>query len=62
MPGSICHKERDHQKISGLSEVLAMLEGAIATEEMMEMNYQVDVEGKTPKEAAVNFLQAKGLI
>lgn len=39
-----------------------MLEGAIATEEMMEMNYQVDVEGKTPKEAAVNFLQAKGLI
>lgn len=45
-----------------LSEVLAMLEGAITTEEMMEMNYQVDVEGKTPEETAVNFLEEKGLI
>ena len=32
-----------------------MMEGAITTEEMMDMNYQVDVEGKTPKETAVEL-------
>jgi Periplasmic glycine betaine/choline-binding (lipo)protein of an ABC-type transport system (osmoprotectant binding protein) len=39
-----------------------MMEGAITTEEMMDMNYQVDVEGKTPKETAVEFLKEKGMI
>ena len=38
------------------------MDGAITTEEMMEMNYQVDVEGKTPAETAQEFLEEKGLI
>ena len=39
-----------------------MLDGAITTDEMMEMNYQVDVEGKTAQEAARQFLTEHGLI
>ena len=50
------------KKISALQEVMDMMEGAITTEEMMDMNYQVDVEGKTPKETAVEFLKEKGMI
>ena len=38
------------------------MEGAITTEEMMDMNYKVDVEGKTPKETALEFLKEKGMI
>lgn len=45
-----------------LEDVLSELDGAITTEEMMEMNYQVDVEGKTPAETAQEFLEEKGLI
>ena len=45
-----------------LEDVLSEMDGAITTEEMMEMNYQVDVEGKTPAETAQEFLEEKGLI
>ena len=47
---------------ASVQEVMDMMEGAITTEEMMDMNYQVDVEGKTPKETAVEFLKEKGMI
>lgn len=50
------------EKYPELEEVFAKLEGAISTDEMMEMNYQVDVEGRTPKDVAVDFLEAEGLI
>ena len=42
--------------------LLARLEGGITTEEMARMNYEVDVEGKNPKDVAVAFLTGKGLI
>lgn len=50
------------EKYPELEDVFAKLEGAISTEEMMEMNYQVDVEGRTPKDVAVEFLEKEGLI
>ena len=50
------------KKYPQLQEVMDMMDGAITTEEMMDMNYQVDVEGKTPKETAVEFLKEKGMI
>ena len=49
-------------KYPELQVVMDRLEGAISTDEMMEMNYQVDVEGRTPKDVAVEFLRNKGLI
>lgn len=45
-----------------LVPLLARLEGGITTEEMARMNYEVDVEGKNPKDVAVAFLTGKGLI
>ena len=50
------------EKYPELEEVFAKLEGAISTDEMMEMNYQVDVEGRTPKDVAIDFLENEGLI
>ena len=45
-----------------LREILEKLDNAITTQEMMDMNYQVDVEGKTPKETAIQFLKNKKII
>ncbi len=45
-----------------LEDVLSLLDNAITTDEMLEMNYQVDVEGKTTEEVAHDFLASKGLI
>lgn len=45
-----------------LREVLNKLDGALTTDEVLKMNYQVDVEGKTPKEVAHTFLVDKGLV
>lgn len=50
------------EKYPQLQEVMDKMEGTITTEEMMDMNYKVDVEGKTPKETAVEFLKEKGMI
>lgn len=43
------------KKYPQLQEVMDMMEGAITTEEMMDMNYQVDVEGKLRKKQLWNF-------
>ena len=51
-----------YERYPELEEVLKLLDGAITTDEMMEMNYQVDVEGKTAQEAARQFLTEHGLI
>ena len=54
--------QRTLEKYPQLQEVMDKMEGAITTEEMMDMNYKVDVEGKTPKETALEFLKEKGMI
>ncbi len=45
-----------------LEEILNQLAGQITTEEMLEMNYAVDVEGRSPNEVAVDYLRCKGLL
>ena len=44
-----------------LTSVLAELEGAIAPDDIKQMNYQVDVQGRTPHDVAVEWLDRKGL-
>ena len=51
-----------YERYPELEEVLKLLDGAITTDEMLEMNYQVDVEGMTAQEVAHNFLVSKGII
>lgn len=45
-----------------LKEVLEKLAGQISTEEMSEMNAQVNLENKEPRDVAIQFLKKKGLI
>ena len=45
-----------------LREILSKLDGALTTEDMLKMNYKVDVERKTTEEVAHEYLTAKGLI
>lgn len=45
-----------------LEEVLSQLDNAITTDEILQLNYEVDVEGRTPKDTAHDFLAEKGLI
>lgn len=45
-----------------LSGILLALEGQITDADMAGMNYQVDTEGKDPKEVALAFLHEKGLL
>lgn len=43
-------------------EALNQLAGKISDDEMREMNYQVNVEGKNPAEVARHYLQEEGLL
>jgi len=45
-----------------LEEVLNMLNGNISTEDMIDLTYQVDVEGKDIAEVSRAFLESKGLL
>lgn len=45
-----------------LEDVLRMLEGAISTEEMIDLNYRVDVLGEEPIDVALNFLRTNNLL
>lgn len=45
-----------------LEDVLAQLAGQISNEDMVEMTYQVDVEGRDVDEVAQEFLEERGLI
>lgn len=45
-----------------LKAVLALLDNQINNEEMIEMNYQVEINKKDPKEVAKAFLVKKGLL
>jgi osmoprotectant transport system permease protein len=50
-----------NDKAEILREAFAKLANAISTDEMRRLNYAVDGEKQTPREAAANWLQAKGL-
>ncbi len=50
------------EKYPGLADTLEKLTGQISDEEMRNMNYQVEVEGRDEKEVAKEFLVEKGLI
>ena len=54
--------EETVEKHPDLIPVLNKLKGKISTEEMRQMNYEVDVEKKDPKDVAHDFLVKKGLI
>jgi len=54
--------ERFQDVAPNLEEVLNMLEGKFTDEIMTDITYAIDVEGKTPKEVAREFLQEEGLI
>jgi osmoprotectant transport system substrate-binding protein len=46
----------------GLEETLNKLAGILSDEKMMELNAQVNIEGKEPKQVAIDFLKSQGLI
>lgn len=46
----------------GLKEALELMQGILTDQEMSELNYQVDVKGRSEKEVAHDFLQKKGLL
>lgn len=50
------------EKYPELRGVLEKLNGLITEEEMQQMNYEVEVDGKEDKEVARQFLERKGLI
>ncbi|MGX6979385.1 ABC transporter substrate-binding protein [Vagococcus elongatus] len=45
-----------------LKEVLDLLDGRISDTEMQELDYEIDVNGKTPEEVAKKFLTDEGLL
>ncbi len=45
-----------------LEQVLGVLAGNISTEEMTQMNYAVDVEGKSAEQVAREYLEQEGLL
>lgn len=55
-------KEDTLKKHPELEKILNELAGKITTKEMTAMNYSVDVEGKSPREVAVEYLKGKGLL
>ena len=50
------------EKYPELKGVLEKLNGLISEEEMQQMNYEVEVNGKEDKEVARQFLEDKGLL
>lgn len=50
------------EKYPELEKVLELLTGQISNEEMVKMNYLVEIEKKEPKEVAREFLESKDLI
>ncbi|MBM7693161.1 osmoprotectant transport system permease protein [Peribacillus deserti] len=55
-------REETLQKFPKLKETVNELEGKISNKEMAEMNAQVDLDKKEPKDVARAFLKKKGLI
>lgn len=59
---AIVIRQETLQKYPQINDALKPLFGAITNEEMIQMNYQVDVEHKDAREVADSFLKSKGLI
>lgn len=59
--GTVVRKDalKDYPELKG---ILEKLNGMISAEEMQQMNYEVEVEGKEDKEVAREFLEEKGLL
>ncbi len=55
-------REESLKEYPDLVPVLNKLKGQISTEDMIKMNYEVDVEKKDPKDVAHEFLVRKGLV
>ncbi len=49
------------KKYPELKKILALLDGQISDEEMLEMNYKVEILKKDPKAVALEFIEEKGL-
>lgn len=50
------------EEYPGLKEALLIMEGQVSTEEMTQLNYEVEIEQKEDKEVARQFLVSKGII
>jgi len=50
------------EQYPGLHDALMMMEGLVSEEDMTQMNYAVDVEGRDEKEVAKEFLESKGIL
>ena len=50
------------EKYPGLEDSLMKMDGILTDQEMAELNYQVEVEGKDEAEVAEAFLKEKGLM
>lgn len=59
--GTVVRKEA-LEKYPELKGVLEKLNGLISEEEMQQLNYEVEVNGREDKEAAKEFLERKGLL
>jgi osmoprotectant transport system permease protein len=55
-------REETVQKYPEIVDALNKLAGKITDDEMREMNYQVNVEGKSPSEVARDYLEKKRII
>lgn len=55
-------REETLKKHPKLEQVLEKLSGNISNEEMIALNYQVEIEKQDPKVVAKTFLQQKGLL
>lgn len=55
-------REETLKKYPELEKVLNKLEGKISNDEMIQMNYEVEVGKKDPKDIAKEFLNNKGLL
>ena len=50
------------QSAPNLEETLNLLAGKISNEDMVDMTYQVDVQGRSADEVAAEFLHSHGLL
>lgn len=55
-------REDTLEKYPELEETLMLMDGILTDQEMAELNYQVEVEGKGEAQAARDFLVEKGLV
>lgn len=54
-------REETLKEYPELEKILEMMTGLISNEDMIEMNYLVEIDKKDPKEVAREFLEKKGL-